>query len=68
MRLAERPPVTKGRKCGLKLARGAGLEVRPSDDFEAFMRLEAEADKMEQRLIQYALRLQLGACEKLCWS
>jgi len=41
LRLSERPALTKGRKCGLKLARSQGLDVRRSDDIEAFMEVEA---------------------------
>jgi hypothetical protein len=38
--LAERLALTKGRKCGISRAKSCGLEVRRSDDFEAFMELE----------------------------
>jgi hypothetical protein len=40
--LAERPPVTKGRKCSIKKARSAGLRVVRSDEIERFMSIEEE--------------------------
>jgi hypothetical protein len=40
--LKERLPLSKGRKWTINQSRKNGIEVRESDDFEAFMRLEAE--------------------------
>src|SRR5205823_8719463 len=41
IRVSDRPPLTKGRKCGLKFARASHLDVGRSDAIEAFMEMEA---------------------------
>src|SRR5207245_1915018 len=41
IRLAARLPLTKGRKCGLKLARTHHLDVQRSDRIAEFMEMEA---------------------------
>lgn len=40
--MADRPPITKGRKCGIKKGRSGGLVVRRSDEIERFMAIEEE--------------------------
>ncbi len=42
VRLSERPPITKGRKCGIKKGRSNNVVVRQSDDIERFMGIEED--------------------------
>lgn len=47
VRLSDRPPITKGRKCGIKKARASNVEVRRSNEIERFM--EIEEDNLRQK-------------------
>ncbi|AMV72662.1 hypothetical protein JCM30471_11780 [Desulfuromonas carbonis] len=55
--------LSKGRKCGISKAKKAGIEIRPSDDYDSFMAIEARLllEKYGTKPVHSTAELQLLA-------